>query len=107
MFIAMERGRMVSNTADIAKLCMEEKVKNNYASVWNEKKQQIFAANGGMYTGEGDTIHQKPTIALSTSVIGVDRVLKITPLDKSTMVAQVAAPPHQPDAYRRSHLPPP
>src|SRR6266516_3101161 len=93
MVVAMERGRSVTNPADFAQLSPEEKVKTNYARVWNEKNQQIFAANGGTYTVEGDTIHQKPTIALSTSFIGVDRVLKITHLDKSTMVAQVAAPP--------------
>jgi len=49
---------------------------------------------------EGDTLHQKPTIALSTSVIGADRVLKITHLDKSTMVAQVAARPINPTTTR-------
>ena len=100
MFIAMERGRSVTNPADFAQLSPEEKVKTNYARVWNEKNQQIFAANAGTYTVEGDTIHQKLTIALSTSVIGVDRVLKITRLDKSTMVAQVAAPPINPTTTR-------
>jgi hypothetical protein len=100
MFIAMERGRSVSNPADFAKLSPEEKVKTNYARVWNEKNQQIFAANGGTYTVEGDTIHQKLMIALYTSVIGADRILKITHLDKSTMVAQVAAPPVNPTTTR-------
>jgi hypothetical protein len=100
MFIAMERGRSVTNPADFAKLSPEEKVKTNYARVWNEKNQQIFAANGGTYTVEGDTIHQKPTIALSTSIIGVDRGLKITHLDTSTMVAQVASPPINPTTTR-------
>src|SRR5262249_53722300 len=75
MFIAMERGRSVTTPADFAKLSPEEKVKTNYARVWNEKNQQIFAANGGTYTVEEDTIHQKLTIALYTSVIGADRVL--------------------------------
>jgi hypothetical protein len=100
MFIAMERGRSVTNPADFAKLSPEEKIKTNYARVWNEKNQQIFVANGGTYTVEGDTIHQKFTIALSTSAIGADRFLKITHLDKSTMVAQVAAPPVNPTTTR-------
>ena len=100
MDVAMERSRSIINPADFAKLSPEEKVKTNYARVWNEKNQQIFAANGGTYTVEGDTIHQKLTIALSTSVIGVDRVLKITHLDKSTMVAQVPAPPVNPTTTR-------
>src|SRR5262245_50736793 len=100
MFIAMERGRSVTNPADFAKLSPEEKIKTNYARVWNEKNQQIFVANGGTYTVEGDTIHQKFTIALSTSAIGADRFLKITHLDKSTMVAQVPAPPINPTTTR-------
>ena len=100
MFVAMERGRSVTNPADFAKFSPEEKVKTNYARIWNEQNEQIFAANGGTYTVEGDTIHQKLTIALSTSVIGVERVLKITHLDKSTMVAQVAAPPINPTTTR-------
>src|SRR5215831_9767527 len=100
MFIAMERGRSVTNPADFAKLSPEEQIKTNYARVWNEKNQQIFAANGGTYTVEGDTIHQKFTIALSTSTIGADRFLKITHLDKSTLVAQVPAPPINPTTTR-------
>jgi hypothetical protein len=100
MFIAMERGRSVTNPADFAKLSPEEKVKTNYARIWNEKNEQIFAANGGTYTVEGDKIHQKPTMALYTTIIGVDRVLKITHLDTSTMVAQVEVPPINPTTTR-------
>jgi hypothetical protein len=100
MFIAMERGRSVMTSADFAKLSPEEKVKTNYARVWNEKNGQMFAANGGTYTVEGDTIHQKPTIALSTAIIGADRGLKITHLDTSTLVAQVASPPINPTTTR-------
>src|SRR5438093_6232544 len=53
MFVAMERGRSVTNPADFAKLSPEEKVKTNYARVWNEENQQIFAATGGTDTVEG------------------------------------------------------
>jgi hypothetical protein len=102
MFIAMERGRSVTHPADFAKLSPEEKVKINYARIWNEKNEQIFAANGGTYTVEGDKIHQKLTIALSTSVIGADRVLKITRLDKNTMVAQVEVPVLNPTTTREA-----
>ena len=100
MFIAMERGRSVTNPADFAQLSPEEKVKTNYARIWNEKNAQMFAANGGTYTVEGDTIHQKPTIALDTAIIGADRVLKITRLDKSTLVAQVEVPVLNPTTTR-------
>ena len=96
----MERGRSVTNPADFSKLSPEEKVKTNYARVWNEKNEQIFGANGGTYHVEGDTIHRQATMALYTSIIGVDRVLKVTRLDKSTMVAQVELPPINPTTTR-------
>ena len=67
--------------------------KTNYARIWNEKNEAIFAARGGTYSLEGDKIHQKPTIALATYIIGVDLVLKVTRLDKSTMIAQIEFPP--------------
>ena len=102
MLIAMERGRSVMNPADFAKLSPEEKVKTNYARVWNEKNEQIFAANGGTYTVEGDKIHQTPTIALATYIIGVDSVVKVTRLDKSTVVVQYEFPLVNPTTTRES-----
>ena len=100
MVIGMTRDRSVISPADFAKLSPEEKVKTNYARVWNEKNEQIFAARGGTYSLEGDKIHQKPTIALDTIIIGIDLVLKVTRLDKSTMVAQIEWPPVNPTTTR-------
>jgi hypothetical protein len=100
MLIGMTRDRSVISPADFAKLSPEEKVKTNYARVWNEKNEQLFGANGGTYSVEGDTIHEKPTMALYTGLIGTDRVLKLTRLDKSTMVAQLEWPPVNPTTTR-------
>jgi hypothetical protein len=100
MLIAMDRGRSVMSSADFAKLSPEEKVKTNYAGVWNEKNEQLFGANGGTYRVEGDTIHEKAMMALYTGFIGTDRVLKLTRLDTSTMVAQLAWPPVNPTTTR-------
>jgi hypothetical protein len=100
MLIGMTRGRSVTNPADFAKLSLEEKAKINYARVWNEKDEQLFGANGGTYSVEDDTIHEKPMMALYTGLIGTDRVLKIARLDKSTMVAQLAWPPVNPITTR-------
>ena len=100
MVIEMTRGRSVMTSADFAKLSPEEKIKTNYARVWNEKNEQIFGANGGTYRVEGETIHRQATMALYTSIIGVDRVLKVTRLDKSTLVAQVEFPPVNPTTTR-------
>jgi hypothetical protein len=86
--LAMQRGRSVMSPTDFAKLSPDEKVKTNYARVFNEKSQQVFAARGGTYRLDGDTLHKKPTIALFTTIIDVDYVLKIIRLDRSTMITQ-------------------
>jgi len=88
----MDRGRSVVSSADFAKLSPEAKVKTNYARVWNEKNEQMFAARGGTYRLDGDKLHHTVTMSLYTSIIGVDRVLKIVRLDKSTLVAQTEYP---------------
>ena len=49
MDVAMARGRNIINPADFAKLSPEEKVKTNYARIWNEKNEQIFGARAGTY----------------------------------------------------------
>ena len=100
MLIGMTRDRSVISPADFAKLSPEEKVKTNYARIWNEKNAQIFVARGGTYTVEGDKIHQKPMMALDTAIIGVDDVLKVIRLDKSTMVTQVEFPLINPTTTR-------
>jgi hypothetical protein len=100
MLIAMTRDRSVISPADFAKLSPEEKVQTNYTRVWNEQNEQLFGANGGTYSVEGDTIHEQPTMALYTGLIGTDRVLKIIRLDQSTMVAQLAWPPVNPITTR-------
>ena len=100
MVVAMERGRSVTNPADFSKLSPEEKVKTNYARVWNEKNEQIVTAGAGTYSVAGDKIHRTTTMAINTSVIGFDRVMKITRLDKSTMVAEVEFPPVEPTTTR-------
>ena len=41
---------------------------------------------------DGDKLHHTVTMALYTSIIGVDRVLKIVRLDTSTLVAQTEYP---------------
>jgi hypothetical protein len=100
MIIGMTRDRSVISPADFAKLSPEEKVKTNYARIWNEKNVQIFVARGGTYTVEGDKIHQKPMMALDTAIIGVDDVLKVIRLDKSTLVTQVEFPLFNPTTTR-------
>ncbi len=92
LVIAVDRARSVVSSADFAKLSPEEKIKTNYARVWNEKNEQMFAARGGTYRLDGDKLHHTVTMSLYTSIIGVDRVLKIVRLDTSTLVAQTEYP---------------
>ncbi|MDO8795626.1 MAG: hypothetical protein Q7J25_13515 [Vicinamibacterales bacterium] len=90
--LSMTAGRKVIPTAEFDKLSSDSKVKTNYARIWNEKNDQIFAARGGTYRLVGDKLHHPATIAIYTNIIGVDRVLKITRLDKTTLVAQTEYP---------------
>ena len=100
MLIGMTRDRSVISPADFAKLSPEEKVKTNYARVWNEKNEQIVTAGAGTYSVAGDKIHRTTTMAINTSVIGFDRVMKITRLDKSTMIVQEEYPVLNPTTTR-------
>ena len=86
--VGMRRDRSVGKAADFAKLSPQEKHKTNYARVWDEENQQVFAARAGTYTIAGDKLHQTPMIAPDTGQLGADRVLKIICLDKDTMVTQ-------------------
>ena len=90
--LSMDAGRKVISNTDFDKLSPEAKVKTNYARIWNEKNDQVFAARGGTYTLAGDRLHQPATMAIYTHIIGVDRVLRISRLDKTTLVAQTEYP---------------
>ena len=92
MLLNMASGRRVITNAEFEKLSPDAKVKTNYARIWNEKNDQIFAARGGTYRLVGDELHHPATIAIYAHIIGVDRVLKITRLDKATLVAQTEYP---------------
>ena len=100
MVVGMMRDRSVTSPADFAKLSPEEKVKTNYARIWNEKNEQIFAAGAGTYNVEGDKIHLKWTMALNTHFIGVEDALQIIRLDKSTMIVQRGFPILNPTTTR-------
>jgi hypothetical protein len=90
--IGMEDGRAVIPSAAFEKLSADEKVKANYARVWTETNDQIFQARAGSYSLTGNTLRRTAGIALQTDIIGVDLVLKIIHLDKSTLVVQTEFP---------------
>jgi hypothetical protein len=92
LVLTMRRDRSVVRPMDFAKLSPEEKVKTNYARVWNEQHAQVFAARGGTYRLDGDTLYKTPTLALNPAIIGVERAVKILRLDQSTLVGHVGVP---------------
>jgi len=92
MVINMEAGRKTVTDSDFEKLSPDAKAKANYARIWNDKNEQIFAARGGTYTLTGDKLHHPATVAIYSNIIGVDRVLKITRLDKTMLVALTEYP---------------
>ena len=79
----------------------DARMKTNYARIWDEKNQQTFAARGGTYSLVGDKLHHPATMAIYSHIIGVDRVLKIARLDKTTLVAETEYPD---DPTERSEL---
>ncbi len=90
--LVMEPGRKVITSAEFEKLSADEKAKANYALLWNKENEQIFQARGGNYRLNGDKLHHTATIAIQTGILGIDRVLKIIRLDKTTLVAQTDFP---------------
>jgi hypothetical protein len=90
--VSMEPGRKVTSNAEFQKLSPEAQAKVNYAKVWNEKNEQIFAARGGTYRVEGDQLHELLIMALQPQNVGVDFAGKIVQLDETTLVVQTVEP---------------
>jgi hypothetical protein len=90
--LVMEPGRKVITSAEFEKLSADEQAKANYALLWNEENEQIFQARGGSYRLDGNKLHHTATIAIQTGILGIDRILKIIRLDKTTLVVQTEFP---------------
>ena len=90
MILHQAAGRKGFTAEEFNKLSPDAQVKANYALIWNDKNQRLFQARGGTYTLQGDMLHQTNTIIVSAN-IGNGADLKITRLDKTTLVVQAAA----------------
>jgi len=90
--MSMAPGRDRTSTAEYDKLSHDAQVKMDYARVWNEKGEQVFLSRSGTYTLAGDRLHQTAVMATYTELIGVDRVLRIIKVDKTTLVVQTESP---------------
>lgn len=85
MTIEMENGRKAVSAADFATLSPQEKIKVNYAKVWDDKNAQIFAARGGTYKLEGNVMHTTRTIALQPTSVGLIETFTVVRFGRSTI----------------------
>lgn len=92
MVLVQAVGRKVITPEEFEKLSDEEKVKANYSRLWTEDNDQVFQARGGSYHLNGNELHHTATIAILTHIIGIDRILRITRFDKSTLVVRTEFP---------------
>jgi hypothetical protein len=85
---AMWPGRKSVTPAQYDGLSAEAKIKADYSRVFDDKGNQIFAARAGTWRLVGNQLHQTPSMAIFAQIIGVDRILKITRLSKTSLVVQ-------------------
>jgi hypothetical protein len=90
MIIEMENGRKVVSNADFGSLSPQEQMKVNYAKVWNDKSDQIFAARGGTYRLEGNVLHTIRSVALQPATIGQNEALTVVRFDHDTITYRTA-----------------
>jgi hypothetical protein len=86
----MENGRKVVSEADFGSLPPQEQMKVNYAKVWNDKSEQIFAARAGTYRLEGNVMHTTRSIALQPASIGVNEGFTVVRFDRNTITFRSA-----------------
>ena len=85
MIISMKNGRKVVSDADFGSLSPQEQMKVNYAKVWNDENEQLFAARGGTYRLEGNVLHTTRSIALQPASVGQNEAFTVVRLDRNTM----------------------
>ena len=86
--ISMDKGRKLVTPAQYDSLSAEDKVKADYARVFDGAGGQVFAARAGTWKLAGDQLHQTASMAIYAPLIGVDRILKIINLGKTRLVLQ-------------------
>ena len=86
---AMNPGRKSVTSAQYDSLSPEERVKVVYSRVFDDKGKQVFAARAGTWSLVGNQLHQIASMAIYAPIIGVDRGLKITRLNKTSLVLEL------------------
>ncbi|HEY3113898.1 MAG TPA: hypothetical protein VGJ62_09455 [Gemmatimonadaceae bacterium] len=85
---AMYPGRKSVTPAQYESLSPEERVKVDYSRVFDAKGNQVFAARAGTWRLVGKQLHQTASMAIYAPIIGIDRALKITRLNKTSLVLE-------------------
>jgi len=85
---AMSPGRRTVTSAQYDSLSPQERIKVDYSRVFDDKGNQVFAARAGTWRLVGNQLHQTASMAIFAPIIGVDRALKVTRLNKTSLVLE-------------------
>ncbi len=85
---AMSPGRRTVTSAQYDSLSTQERIKVDYSRVFDDKGNQVFAARAGTWRLVGNQLHQTASMAIFAPIIGVDRALKVTRLNKTSLVLE-------------------
>ncbi len=86
--VGMNNGRPFVSEAKYDSLSAADKIKTDHDRIFKDNGDQIFVARGGTWKLVGNELHEMPVMAIYSSIIGTDQVLKIIKLDKQTLVLQ-------------------
>ena len=86
--VGMDNGRIATSEAKYDSLSAADKIKTDHDRIFKDNGDQIFVARGGTWKLVGNELHEMPVMAIYSSIIGTDQVLKIIKLDKQTLVLQ-------------------
>ena len=86
--VGMDNGRPSVSEAKYDSLSAADKIKTDYDRVFKDNGDQVFVARGGTWKLVGNELHETPIMAIYSSIIGTDQVLKIIKLDNRNLVVQ-------------------
>jgi hypothetical protein len=101
--VGMDNGRPELSAAKYDSLSAADKIKADHARVFKDTSDQVFIARGGTWKLAGNVLHEKPVMAIQSSIIGVDQALKVARLDNRNLVIQNVPRPRTPAVYELTY----
>ena len=101
--VGMDNGRPELSAAKYDSLSAADKIKADHARVFKDTGDQVFIARGGTWKLAGNVLHEKPVMAIQSSIIGVDQALKVARLDNRNLVIQNVPRPRTPAVYELTY----